>query len=173
MIEVHSIHSILLMCLATAAVLFDLSTGRIPNGIIAAGLACGFFQKIFTGGLIGVILWLGGAVLPILLFAWLFYFRMIGAGDVKLWCMAGGFFGPSGCFSCIVWSILLGGLFSFVIMLHRHNISQRITFFLTYVSQYSRDKKWRPYAGGTGEDAKFCFSVPILLGIICQIGGSI
>ena len=164
---------LLLLCLAVLAVLYDLDTGRIPNGIIAAGFACGILYQVFVNGLFGVILCLGGASLPILFFGLFYYFRMIGAGDIKLLCLAGGFFGPSGSFACITWSILLGGSFSLLCMLHRDNLGQRITYFIQYVGQYSRDQQWKPYMGGVGKDARFCFSVPILLAILWQIGGSI
>ena len=123
------IHVILLLCLAVAAVLSDLGSERIPNGIIAAGLACGILYQIFTNGITGIVLYLGGVVLPILIFGAFYYFRMIGAGDIKLLCMAGGFFGPSGCFVCVKWSIFLGGLISLAIMLRRHNIEERLMYF--------------------------------------------
>ena len=170
MIEVYIIF---LLCFAVAAVLFDLAAGRIPNGIIAAGLACGILYQILANGPAGVVLYLGGTALPILIFGVFYYFRMIGAGDIKLLCMAGGFFGPSGCFVCVKWSVFLGGLISLAIMLHRRNIEERIMFFAEYIGQYAKERKWRPYRSGTREDATFSFSVPILLGILCQIGGSV
>ena len=167
------IHIILLTCLSVAAVLSDLGTGKIPNGIIAAGLACGLLNHIFSGGPVGIVLYLGGAALPILLFGVFYYFRMIGAGDIKLLCMAGSFFGPSGSFACVEWSVFFGGLISLVLMLRRRNIEERLAYFAEYVGRYAKDRKWRPYMSGTKEDARFSFSVPILLGILCQIGGNL
>lgn len=163
------IHIILLLCLTVAAVLSDLKEGRIPNGIIAAGLACGFLYHIFTSGAAGIILYLGGVILPLLIFGVFYYFRMIGAGDIKLLCMAGGFLGLSGCFACIKWSIFFGGLISLALMLRRRNMEERLAYFAEYVSRYSKERKWRPYMSGTKEDARFCFSVPILLAVLCRI----
>ena len=167
------VHIFLLLCLAVTAVLCDLSSGKIPNGIIAAGLACGGLYQVFAKGVMGIVLYLGGVFLPILFFGVFYYFRMIGAGDIKLLCMAGGFFGPSGCFASIKWSVLIGGVISLAYILRRGNMGERILFFLEYVGRYSKDHRWRPYMSGIAEDAKFCFSVPILAGILCQIGGSI
>ncbi len=163
----------LLLSLAVLAVLCDLNTGRIPNGIIAVGLSCGALYQLYTSGPTGVVLYLGGAALPILFFSLFYYFRMIGAGDIKLLCMAGGYFGLAGSFACITWSILFGAFFSLLYMLRRGNLEQRILYFARYVSHYSKNHQWESYMGGVGEDAKFCFSVPILLGILWQIGGSI
>ncbi len=164
---------VLLLCLSVIAVLSDLKSGRIPNGIIAAGSVCGLLYRIFADGAAGIVLYLGGAILPILIFGVFYYFRMIGAGDIKLLCMAGGFFGPSGCFACIKWAVFLGGLISLAIMLRRHNIEERTAFFAEYIGRYAKDRQWRSYMSETKEDARFCFSVPILLGILCRIGGSI
>ncbi len=169
----REVHIVMLLCLTVAAVLCDLGRERIPNGIVAAGLICGLLYQLFENGPAGAIFCFGGAALPVLVFGVLCYFRMIGAGDVKLLCMAGGFLGPLGCLSCIAWSILSGGLISLAIMIYRHNLVRRISFFCAYVSRYSRERQWRSYIGEAGEDAKFCFSVPILLGILCQIGGNI
>lgn len=164
---------LLLLCFAITAVLCDLNTERIPNGVIAAGLACGALHQISARGVVGIVLYLGGAFLPILFLGVFYYFRMIGAGDVKLLCMAGGFFGPSGSFTVLKWSILFGGVASLVYMLRRGNIEERLLFFLEYARRYSRSRCWRPYMSGVEDSAKFCFSVPILAGILCQIGGSI
>ena len=169
----EEMHMILLVCFTVAAVLCDLRWGRIPNGITAAGLGCGALYQLAANGPAGFVLWLGGAALPVLIFGGFYYFRMIGAGDIELLCMAGGFFGPSGCFASIKWSVLIGGVISLVYILRRGNMGERILFFLEYVGRYSKDHRWRPYMSGIAEDAKFCFSVPILAGILCQIGGSL
>lgn len=169
-------HIILLLCFTAAAVLSDLKSGRIPNGIIAAGLMCAAAYQIYDKNAAGFLLCLGGAILPVLFFGIFFYFRMIGAGDVKLLCMAGSFFGPSGCFDCIVQAILWGGLISAGIMLYRGNLVRRVSYFTGYVSRCSGKDHWEPYLEKTGEDARFCFSVPILLGVIYVVrhtGGSI
>jgi hypothetical protein len=84
--------------------------------------------------------------------------------------MAGGFLGPSACFSCIVAAVLSGGVISLVIMIRHHIFIQRLSFFFDYVSQYSEKQQWTSYLNATTDDAKFCFSVPVLLGILYQLG---
>lgn len=167
------IQIILLLCIAAAAVLADLRWGRIPNGIIATGLCCGGIYRIFTDGIAGIVVFLGGAVLPILVLGLFYYFRMIGAGDIKLLCMAGGYFGPSRCFSCIAAAVLIGGVMSLVIMLRQGCIAHRLMYFSRYLEEYSGSRQWRSYMEGVDEDAKFCFSVPILFGMLYCVGGII
>lgn len=165
------IQTISLVLIVGAAALCDLRSGRIPNGLIVTGLLWGAAYQIIANGAMGAVLFLGGILLPAVLFGAVYYFRMIGAGDIKLLCMIGGFLGPLSCFSCMVASILFGGLISLAVMLRHHNFCQRLLCFSEYISDYSREKHWKPYLAGTGENARFCFSVPVLLGVLCYVGG--
>lgn len=170
-VYLKEIQSLSLLCIAVAAVLYDVYSGRIPNGIIATGILWGAAYQVFAGGTAGLILFLGGVILPVLLLGVFYYFRMIGAGDVKLLCVAGGFLGPSGCFSCITAAVLFGGVISLVLIVRRRNLSRRLGCLSDYINEYSKGKRWIPYLADVQEDAKFCFSVPVLLGILCCIGG--
>lgn len=160
-----------LLCVVMTAVLFDLQRGRIPNSVIVTGVLLGGAYHLFTGGILGTMIFLGGVFLPVVMFGAFYYFRMIGAGDVKLLCVVGGFLGPSACFSCIVAAVLSGGVISMVLMAHRHNFNQRLVCFSDYVSRCSKDGRWNSYLEGMQEDAKLCFSVPVLLGILYYMGG--
>ncbi len=118
-------------------------------------------------------LFAGGAGLPLLMFGLLYYYRMIGAGDIKLLCAAGGYMGPMGCLSCMVSAILFGGVIAIWIMIRRRNFVQRMYYFLQYIGECSEKGQWRSYLSGTQESAEFCFSIPVLLGVLWYIGGII
>lgn len=162
-----------LLLLTEAAVLYDLSSGRIPNSMILAGLGMGLIYQTVWLGPAGILVYLGGVLLPLLLLGTLYYFRMIGAGDIKLLCVAGGFVGPAACFSCIVCSILLGGVISLILTLYYRNLLQRFLYFFEYMGEYTRTKTWCSYLQNTDSQARFCFSVPVFLSILCYIGGII
>lgn len=165
------IQIISLVCIAGSAVLADLRSGRIPNGLILTGILFGAAYQIFANGAMGMVLFMGGCLLPVILFSWVYYFRMIGAGDIKLLCMVGSFIGPLDCFYCIVAAILFGGVISLAVMLHHHNLCQRLFCFSEYIRDYSSEKQWKPYLTRAGSDARFCFSIPVMLGVLCYIGG--
>ena len=160
-----------LLCITGASVLYDLHAGRIPNGITAAGLLCGLAWQLFANGASGAILFFGGTALPLLVFGVFYFFRMIGAGDLKLLCTVGGFVGPGACFSCITAAVFFGGLISLAVMLHRRSFCRRMFCFFEYVSDYSDTKQWKPYLKAAGEEDRFCFSIPVLLSVLCYIGG--
>lgn len=167
----REIQIISLVCIVMTAVLADLKTGRIPNGIIATGLLWGGAYQLVSGGFFGALIFLGGVLLPLILFGIFYYFRMIGAGDIKLFCVTGGFLGPAACFSCITAAVLFGGVISLGLMLYRHRLVQRLLTFSDYMSHYSKERQWKSYLAETAEEDRFCFSVPVLLGVLYYLQG--
>lgn len=155
--------------IAMTAVLCDLWMERIPNAVISAGLAMGLVYQLYAEGIVGVILYLGGVMLPVLLFGTLYYFRMMGAGDIKLLCVVGGFLGPFGVFFCIVRAVFAAAVISAVLLYRNRTLASRWEYFWNYITEYSVTKKWKPYMDGVDEKAKFCFSVPVLIGILCGL----
>ena len=109
------------MCLLTAGII-DLRTHILPNRINAAGIAAAFILRLigcalsrnaspvrdfFTGGL--------ACGVPLLVIA-LVSKRGMGFGDVKFAVLIGAFLGVSGGL-CALWlSIVLGGVFSAVLI---------------------------------------------------------
>ncbi|MDD2957344.1 MAG: A24 family peptidase [Lachnospiraceae bacterium] len=163
--------AILLLHLTGAAVLMDVKYTRIPNGLIVTGLLCGLANQIFTFGLAGLILYLSGIMLPVLLLGMFYYFRMIGAGDIKLLSAVGGFLGPCGCFYLIIYTILFGGVISALCILRRKNLVTRLVYFKTYFSTYVMTKKWQPYLNLEEKNSYFYFSIPVFLSTVCYLGG--
>lgn len=155
---------------SAAAMWMDLKTGRISNRFILFGLLISSILQLIQNGGCGILLFAGGVGVPVLLFGLLYYFRMIGAGDIKLLCVLGSTTGPTGSLHCIFLTLLWGGILSLVIMIYRKNLVSRMEVFFRYVLQYSQGNpvSYRQYAG---EDALFCFTVPVLLGILCYVGG--
>ena len=159
---------ITLVLLTTGAALADLRGGRVPNSVIASGLLCGAAGSVFDRGLSGLLLCTGGAALPLLLLAPLWYFHMIGAGDIKLLSMAGAFCGPAASFRILIYTFLIGGIFSFVLLIRRGTFHSRFHYFLSYIK--SLDGKRVPsYLDGVSEDGRFCFALPILCGVLWEM----
>lgn len=82
---------IFLMLFVLFAVYYDLKTFKIPNKLNAIGIITGILMNSFLLGMRGFISSLAGIVLPILMLFILFSMRVIGAGDVKLFCLTGAF----------------------------------------------------------------------------------
>lgn len=75
----------------TMAVVMDLTTWRISNRLICTGLIWGLAFRIFQEGSVGIVHFLMNISIPVILFFLLFQMRGLGAGDIKLFSMTGGF----------------------------------------------------------------------------------
>lgn len=64
---------------------------RISNRLIVSGLIWGFALRIMGEGSAGVVHFLVNISIPVILLFLLFQLRALGAGDIKLLSVAGGF----------------------------------------------------------------------------------
>ena len=163
--------NIFLFAVTGAAAVWDIRTGKIPNILIAVGtgLACWF--QLTEYGISGFWRFLGGSILPLLLLAVLYYFRMFGAGDIKLFCVIGGFLGMEHLLSCMAVSFLMGAVISLVLLIRRRSLKERLLYFFAYIGKFYRTRKWVPYRDGTEKGAEFCFAIPVFLSVLLYIGG--
>lgn len=154
-----------------AAVCGDLRFGRIPNRLIVAGLLEGMICQLAQYRAAGLVMFLGGSLLPILLLGVLFYFRMIGAGDVKLFCVVGGFLGAPSLLRCMALAGIVGAIWSAGVLWKRRLWAERLGYFVQYVLGYAKERHWKRYLDGVDEAGKIPFSLPILASVLCYVGG--
>lgn len=172
-----SLQHCLVLTVATGAVWMDLRTGRIANGWIVISWIAGLLTQIFRCGAAGVGTFLSGALLPVLGLYLLFYFHMLGAGDIKLLSVIGGFLGAREVLKCIILSFIFGAILSIGIILVCGNLLQRLTRFFYYFQnyfitrQYDKTAEPVPYRDGKWGMECIHFSVPVLMGVLLWIGG--
>ena len=142
------------------AVFFDLRKGKIPNELIVIGLIFGCCFQIRQAKAVGLLLFLGGACIPVVLGAGIYYFRMMGAGDMKLWAVVGGFLGPQRAVYCMIASLFVGAVLSIFVLLKRRNLKIR-----------QQNGVWEPYLNEKDQDGRFHFAIAILGGILLCAGG--
>lgn len=94
--------------MAAAAVVMDLRTARVDNGWILFCMAAGLAMRILANGIIGVFWYFTGALIPVVLLGWLFVFRMLGPGDIKLLSVIGGILGAGEIVKCILGAMFIG-----------------------------------------------------------------
>ena len=73
------------------AVAMDFREGKIRNRLIASGLIWGFALRVMGEGGAGIVHFLVNISIPVILLFLLFQMRALGAGDIKLFSVAGGF----------------------------------------------------------------------------------
>lgn len=160
-----------LFAVTAAAAVWDIRKGKVPNILIAVGVGIACWFQLAESGMPGFWRFLGGSTLPLLLLAVLFYFRMLGAGDIKLFCVIGGFLGVKKLLSCMAVSFLMGAVISLILLIRRRILRERLLYFFAYIGSFYRTGKCVPYRDGMEKRAEFCFTIPVFLSVLLYIGG--
>ncbi|MDO4620619.1 MAG: prepilin peptidase [Lachnospiraceae bacterium] len=169
---------------ASAAMICDLQTGRIPNSLILTGWGIGgVFGLVRTLNASGSLpMMFAGALLPLLITAPLFLMRMTGAGDSKLFSVIGIFCGPE-VLKIMLASVVCGGLLSLLLMLSVTGVRERLLYFAHYVQTGGRERRTESGAGQPGIRAyrtggaerpeNMHFSVAVFMAAALYAGGVI
>lgn len=148
------------MILATA-LCCDFKTWKIHNEIIFWGLAAGIYYAFVQGTYAESFL---GALFPLLLLP-LFHIRALGAGDIKLLCVAGSFYGFTQIPAFLIVTLFFAGILSTIQVIRYGNLSLRFQYFFCYISNYLKTKEYYKYydAGCHGREPVIHFSLAIFL----------
>lgn len=116
-----------------------------------------------------------GTLIPVLILFPLFYCRMLGTGDIKVFAVVGSVLGAEYGLYCIAISFVLGAAVALPILVFRCDARERFTYFFTYLCNAIQTKTFPPYLvpGKRPENIHFTimiFCSVILLGIV-RTGG--
>lgn len=158
--------------IAGVAVIMDLRTARVDNGWILFSLSIGCFVQWLIQGWPGILRFLSGAAVPVLVLGGLFVFRMLGPGDIKLLSALGGVMGPAAAVKCILISLFLGAGISAAILFSNGGVRQRFHYFTRYFHELIRNGRVKPYyRKGMSYLENFHFTVPVFLSVVLYAGG--
>lgn len=153
----------LLPSVLLAAVFFDLKNRKIPNALIGGGMIIGSAYQWSANGPPGLIQFCAGMLIPLVLLGILHYFRMLGAGDIKLLMTAGGFLGPSKGAICVFLAFMIAAFIAVIKLLKYRILGKRLRYFIQYLKNYCCFGKWKPYITGTEESEGICFSAAVFV----------
>ena len=168
--EVNMSSSLLLVITGTA-VLMDLYQMRIKNGWIIFSFLLALINEICINEEKNLLFFICGAGVPLVLLGWLFYFRMLGSGDIKLFCVLGAVMGPYHILWCIWYAFLAGALLSLAVLVLCGNFRQRLRYLAGYLTENLGTCRPKPYyrKGNTMENIHF--TVPIFMSVMLYAGG--
>lgn len=159
------IKMIVVYMLLLIAVGMDLRSMRISNRLILVGLLLSFIQRVFCNGMGGFLTGIVLISLPVILLYLLFLVGALGAGDIKLFSLIGGFIQLKELMWCIIFAFLFGAIFSLMKMLYLGTFLRS----MGHVSRYVRDifqGERQVYQPESLEDGRIHFSIAILCGFI-------
>ncbi len=140
-----SIGDITLFVFVFCAAIMDFKTGKIPNGWIALGALAGFTVNLVMGDGRNIIYCMVGSAITFGVLYPVYCIRGLGAGDVKLFMAIAWFLVGRELFYTVILSFLCGGVISIFRIIERK--------------------------AGESVNDKIHFSLPILMGIVLEIGG--
>ncbi len=138
----------------SVAAFFDMKEFRIPNQLCIVGILNGLCYHFIIEGLQGFSNYLGGMIIPLFCLGILFYFRMLGAGDIKLFAVVGSFLGKDVIW-IILYSIFVNGIFAFFILYKKKAFIQRFRYFGQYMKTLFLTGEKKPYCGDDWRESPF------------------
>lgn len=175
-----------LILLTLLAVYQDLKSYKIKNHTILLGFVLGLLINLIEVGCTGILIYIPGIFIPILILFPLFLFKTLGAGDIKLFSVIGGFYGISYTLKIIIVSFIIAAIMSLIYMIRTKSFLKRFRYFLSYIQKKKQNKllsenftletqdskpqkiKITPYyqKEKAGREGVIHFSISILLAII-------
>lgn len=156
----------------------DLKSYKIPNSIILIGylLSLLFFHQEYEWT--SIYKWLGSIIIPILILFPLFFIKALGAGDIKLFSVIGGFFGTFYAMQIIAISFVVGAVLSLVQLIRYQVLKIRLLYLLSYfrgcrlktTTQHKQESKFKYYdRERDGTKVVIHFSAAIFIAIIFKL----
>ena len=158
-----------LLLLVMTAVVLDFLCFKISNRLIVAGYLLAFALRFAQGGVqeLFVVLW--NISFPVIALYLFYRMRAIGAGDVKLFSMIGGFVSFKEIVLCMVFSFLIGAVISLGKMLYSGTLFQGLSDGGSYIWGLMGGN-WQEYKPRTNtKDHVIHFSLAILLGMLAMM----
>lgn len=114
----------ILMLLLALAVVHDLRETRVPNYLTVGGAIVALGLSAYQGGAGAAGLAAAAMLLGAAAFVPFFALRMVGAGDVKLFGMVGGFVGLDALLPVGIYVALAGGVLGLAAMVQTQSLSE-------------------------------------------------
>ena len=151
--------------LVALAIGMDLKNMRISNRLILVGLGISFVQRWFCEGMAGVFTGIFLISFPVIVLYLLFLVGALGAGDIKLFSLIGGFVNLKELTACMLFAFLFCAGFSFLKMLFFGTLFSSLKSAGIYINQLFHGRIER-YISPNGNNGKIHFSIAIGLGLI-------
>ena len=143
---------------------------KVKNSMILFFLAAGVIFHAFSAGQHDLYTDILGLIVPFIILLPLYMLKMLGAGDIKLFCSIGFLLGIKGILYSIMYSYLFGFFVAIIIMLARDNFLSRFKKLFTYLKSCFLAMSILPYDElNFQSDGRIHFTIPIAMGTIASI----
>lgn len=178
-VNIILIKMFLLVILLLVAVFMDFTSFKIKNRLILFGFILGAILRIYDMEWTSILDGFIGMVVPVIILLPFFLFRVLGAGDIKLFSVIGIFYGASFVLNSMLYSLFIAGLMSIFYLFKSKQFQARYEYFLlymktSYVKIKNRDgtiKDIAPYydVSRDGYKGVIHYSIAIILAVVIQL----
>ncbi len=159
---------IVLSCFLFVAMVNDLISYRVSNKLIVLGLIFAIMLQVSKYQAWGILYFLLGAMVPVLILFLLFLGNVLGAGDIKLFAVVGGSLGITIGIHCIWYSFVAGAILAIFLLIIRGNFLLRFQHFTHFISTCFICRSISVYCDKeTRDQSKFHFTTAIFAGFLC------
>jgi len=164
--------SALFLCIIAAV--SDIRSYKVPNILLIVFSAAGLAEQGILFGKRGLLNAAGAVLLVFLLLGWLFLFRMLGAGDIKLFAVCGIYTGAKSVLYLMLFSFIFAGIYALARMAGKGSLSERFQTLTGYVRETLRDgfAFRKSYRAGQAEEHRIFLALFIFLAMLLWIGGA-
>lgn len=146
------------------AVYQDIKYKKIKNYLTISIILVGLILSIFEG-IESITDSLFGICLPFFICSLFYILKMLGAGDVKLYCALGSVMGKVWIINCMMLSILFGGALALLIMIFYGILFERLKYLFNYLKNLILMQEIIPYQDFTNSNkATFPYAIAIAFG---------
>lgn len=154
------------------AVAADLKIHKIPNKVILYGLAAGICCRCMENGLGAVIDVVVSMIIPFFMLFPVFCAGMLGAGDIKLLCMAATVMEPVEALYLLFYACVLGAVWAAVKIIRDKSLKRRFTCLKMYLFRCLDTGQVEKYfLKEQGYDDTIAFALPIGISFLLHVGG--
>lgn len=157
----------ILIVLVALAFYWDVRLKKIPNWLTAGGTALGFIYHLFMSGWHGLLFSIEGLLAAGGILLMLYFFRAIGAGDVKFFAAVGAVVGTQFVLYCMMYSIVYAGIIAIFVLLFTRTFLKNMVYavhriILTLISKDLRVLEEYKQK----ESTRFAFMYAVLPGVL-------
>lgn len=155
----------ILVCIACY---MDITQRRISNRLILTGLCLAVVRRCILKGMVGIVEVLFLSSFPVFLLYLFFLTGILGAGDIKLFSLIGGFLNFKQLVMCIVYAFVIAAVSSFGKLLVYGNLKSGLCSGFQYLLELLNGCK-KPYVIKDKKAQSICFSIPVLFGLWASV----
>ena len=148
------------------AVVQDFKCMKISNRLILIGLVLAMTFGILQGGMSQIIYILLNISFPVIILYFLYLLGVLGAGDIKLFSVIGGFTNFKMLMNCMLASFVAGAVISVVKMLYHRNLSVSLLKGQIFMKEILRGNISSYRKTWAEESNLMHFSLAILIGVV-------